>query len=286
MKRGAALLLWIAYAAAQTSTISLSNGVKIEVSTSLGLPTGQQSISVEMVRASGDSFYRIFRDQNHLAVFAYELAFDLLNDRLRVTGRPAETAFAARYSSADGGKPVPTLMSEQQIGLLSSGQKAEIGLFQLEGMGLKVIDTIHMLIDEHNESGHIRLVGLHVSMNNTPLHGAGAFPVSGRYAMFYIPGHGGFFFSTEAVAGRPFMAAGSIDRDRMTFTIDNETYDVTASAPILSNPDSSALWVYHDPNYRPAGTWTQNRDTASAKHSAASDFFVAASDSLDWWLTQ
>lgn len=285
MKR-AAFLLAIPFAAAQSSTISLSNGVQIEVSTTLGQPTGQQSISLEMVRASGDSFYRIFRDQNHLAVFAYELVFDLLGDRLRATARPAETKFAERFGNADGGKPVPTLMSEQLIGTLSSGQKAEIGLFQLEGMGLKVFDAVRMVISEHNESGRMRLVGLHVSINRTGLQDSGAFPVSGRYAMFYIPGRGGFFFSTEAVAGKPFIAAGSIDRERMTFNVDNETYDVTASAPILTNPDSSALWVYHDPAYRPEGTWTQNRDTASTKHSAAGDFFVAAADSLDWWLLQ
>lgn len=271
---------------APTSTVSLSNGLQVQISTSLGQPTGQQSITVEMSRAGGDSFYRIFRDQNHLAVFAYELKFELVGDRLRVTGLPAEAKFAVRYPGADGGKPVPSLSADTQIGLLSSGQKGEIGLFQLEGMGVKVVDTVLMKIDEHRtpEPGSMLLSGLRLSVNKTLLTGSNSFPVTGKFALIYIPGKGGYFLSTQSVAGKPFLAAGTIDRDHMTFTVDSGIFDITAAAPILANPDSGSLYVYHDPNYRPAGTWTLNRDADSRKQSPASVFFVAASDSLDWWL--
>jgi hypothetical protein len=39
------------------------------------------------------------------------------------------------------------------------------------------------------------------------------------------------------------------------------------------------LWVYHDPNYKPAGNWTK-ADLASNRE----EFFTAASDSLQWWV--
>ncbi|HLW75669.1 MAG TPA: hypothetical protein VKS01_01770 [Bryobacteraceae bacterium] len=285
MKQAAALfLLTISGVAAQTTTVSLSNGVEIVISTSLGHPTGEETISVQMLRASGDSFYRIFRDQNHLAVFAYELSFALSGDRLSATAHPAGEEFAKTFPGADGGKPVPTLASDQQIGPISSGKKASIGLFHLEGMGLSVVDSISMEINQHNEAGRMRLVGVKVFVNKIALSGTGAFAVSGRYTMLYIPGRGGFFFSTEAVPDKPFIAAGTIDRDRMTFSVDNETYEVVASAPILTNPDSGALWVVHDPAYQPDGNWTLTRDASKPQGPAASEFFVAASDSLDWWL--
>src|SRR5580698_7632444 len=109
-----------------SSLITVSNGVQIEITADLGKPTGQEQLTVEMARASGDSFYRIFRDQNKLAVFAYELVLRLAasGDRITATAKPTETEFAARFPGADGGKPVPTLSSEQQIGTISSGQRA------------------------------------------------------------------------------------------------------------------------------------------------------------------
>ncbi len=103
---GAAFFVWcVTIAAAQASStaplsVSLSNGVQLQITTNLGQPTGQQTVNVEMVRASGDSFYRIFRDQNNLAVFAYELAIHLdpSGSRVRAVAKPAETEFAARFS--------------------------------------------------------------------------------------------------------------------------------------------------------------------------------------------
>ncbi len=285
----AAVLAALASCAAQiSSTVTLSNGVQLEVVSNLGTPTGQQTITVEMVRASGKSFYRIFRDQSRLAVFAYELVVDLVSngERLSVVAKPVETEFAARFPAADGGKPVPTLSSDQQAGMLASGQSADIGLFELQGMGLKVIDTVRMRLDQKQgaASGRIQFSGLRVSLGGKQVSGTVPAAVSGRYAMFYIPGRGGFFFAIEQPPpDRPFIQAGTIDHNRMRFTIDNENYEAVASAPIVANPDTADLWVYHDPSYQPEGNWTQNLRSGTAGSSAASDFFTAASDSLAWW---
>src|SRR5262249_35335496 len=97
-----------------------------------------------MARASGNSFYRIIRDQNQLAVYAYELMVDLTADgsALRAVAKPAMTEFASRYPDANGGKPVPSLSADQVLGPLASGQSAELPLFDIPGMGLKVTETI------------------------------------------------------------------------------------------------------------------------------------------------
>ena len=273
-----------------SSTVSLSNGVQLQITSTLGQPTGQQTVRVEMVRATGDSFYRIFRDQNNLAVFAYELVIHLdpSGNRLRAVAKPAETEFAARFPNADGGKPTPTLSSDQDLGSIASGQSADIPLFELQGMGTKVIDTVRLKIDDNPAAaaGRMRLSGLKVSVNRTLIPGSAPSAVAGKFTMLYIPGRGGYFFSTEAVPDRPFVKAGTIDRNRMTFDIDNDSYEAVASAAILSNPDSGELWVYHDPAYKPSGNWTQNLRSGTPSHSADLDFFMAASDSLSWWLPQ
>ena len=269
-----------------SSTVALSNGVELRVTTNPGQPTGEENLKIEMARASGNSFYRIFRDQNNLAVFAYELAVDRAanGNEIRITAKPAETAFAARFPNADGGKPVPTLSAERDLRPLRSGERAEIGLFELAGMGLKVIDTIEVRLNQGGASAgpgvRLRFAGLKVYINHAIASGPGPRGlVSGRYAMFYIPGRGGYFFSTDAPPGRPFVKAGTIDHNRMQFTVDNDDYECVADSPILLNSDNGEVWVYHDPSYRPAGNWTNDTN-----QTGSDEFFTAASDSLSWWL--
>jgi hypothetical protein len=269
-----------------SSTISLSNGIELNVTAKLGQPTGEETLNVEMARASGDSFYRIFRDQNKLVVFAYELFVGSLagNDGFHLTAKPCETEFAARFPNADGGKPVPTLSSDQELGPLGSGQRVELGLFEIPGMGLKVVDTVQVKLNpDRTASGQIRFSGLRVSINRA--FAAGPQPrgqVSGRYAMFYIPGRGGYFFSTDPPTGPGFTKAGTVDGSRMQFTVDNEPFDCVADAPILLQSNAGEIWVFHDPNYKPSGQWTQT--IRSGQPAASDEFFTAASDSLNWWL--
>src|SRR5579871_2216050 len=107
------LVIWIAFGTASygqfSSAVSLSNGVRVQVSTQPE-PGDSSGLKAEIQPASGNSFYRIFRDENKLAVFAYELEVERTSDgtQFRVTARPASDEFAARVPNADAGKPTPT----------------------------------------------------------------------------------------------------------------------------------------------------------------------------------
>jgi hypothetical protein len=103
--------------------------------------------------------------------------------------------------------------------------------------------------------------------------------VTGRFAMFYIPGHGGYFFATEPVDQPPFLQVAIVDGRHLKFTVDNDTYDCVSDAPILTQSERGQLWVYHDANYKPTGNWTKS-DPASSHN----EFFTAAADSMQWWL--
>jgi hypothetical protein len=283
-------------AAAQTSsTLAVSNGLELRISATLGDPTGQQSIKVEFSRASGNSFYRIFRDQNNLAVFAYELVVNRNDEgtEFALAAKPVETEFAARFPQADGGKPVPTLSTDQNFTALRSGSRAQVGLFELTGLGLKVIDTIEVRVAQGGAAADVplgaaqtrlRFSGLKVSINRTVAAAAAAHAsVSGRYLMFYVPGRGAYFFSTSQPTQNGFLKAGSVEDSHLQFTWDNEIYDCVSESPILAGVRTGELWVYHDPNYKPSGNWTSPPD-AAASSGATPGFFAAASDSLSWWL--
>ena len=200
-------------ASADSENVTLSNGVQVTIHTTLGKPTGTTSVAVEMERASGDSFYRIFRDQNHLAVFAYELEVARSGTAgFRLTTKPVEDEFAKRFPDADGGKPVPTFSAAKDYPL-DNGEPATISVYELEGQGLAVVDTVQMALhsDSSGSSGGLRFSGLSISVNGVPSKTVPGSSVSGRYAMFYIPGQGGFFFSSDSVSGRQFIKAGYVD---------------------------------------------------------------------------
>jgi hypothetical protein len=271
-----------------SSRVALSNGTQVSIATR-SANDSPVSLKTSLAPASGDSFYRIFRDENNLAVFAYELEVARTpdGDNFRITAKPATEEFATRFPNADGGKPTPTLSAKLESPLLSSGQSFPIPIPSDPGLGQTLTDTVQIIIGQRGgtndavpASAQIRFADLRVFIKGqqvTP-SGAGA-DVAGRFAMFYIPGRGGYFFSTDPVNERPFLQVGVVDGKHLTFTVDNDMYDATTSAPILVHADRGQLWVYHDPNYKPSGNWTK-ADLASNRE----EFFTAASDSLQWWV--
>jgi hypothetical protein len=271
-----------------SARVSLSNGLQLTIALRSDNAT-PATLKTSLEPATGDSFYRIFRDENDLAVFAYELQVTRTADgqNFRITAKSATEAFATRFPNADGGKPTPTLSAPLESPLLNSGEGFSIPVSTNPGLDQNLTDRVQILLGQKGGTGdgaassaQIRFSGLKVSIHGQPASpgGAGA-DVAGRYAMFYIPGRGGYFFSTEAVDQRPFEQVGVVDGKHLTFTIDNENYDCTAGAPILVHNDRGQVWAYHDPNYKPAGNWTHT-DAASSRD----EFFTAASDSVQWWV--
>ncbi len=276
------IVLLVATVCQAADKVTLSNGVQVTIDTSLGHPTGTTTITTSMVRATGDSFYRIFRDQNNLSVFAYELRLGRSADHnFEVTARPATADFASRFPNSDAGKPTPTFSSPQSFNL-DSGQDAAIPVFNLEGQGLDVIDTVSFNFEpkaDDNSGASLQFSNLRININGKPVVSSPNRTVTGRYAMFYLPSRGGYFFSTAPAPG--FAKVGSIQGVKMQFAIDNEIYEATSQFPISQQGE---LWVQHDPAYRPMGSWTSEQP--DQKGPAEGNFFSAASDTLDWWLKE
>ena len=270
-----------------SSSVSLSNGVQLTIA----CDSNPSALNIDLAPASGNSFYRIFRDENNLAIFAYELQVERTSDgdHFRVTAKPAGEDFAIRFPNADGGKPAPTLPEPRQSPLLASGDKFTIDIAVIPGVAESLSDTVQIRLNARGAvspdqdspaAASLRFVGLKVQINGQVIsaNGPGA-TVAGRYVMFYIPGHGGYFLSSELVESPVFVMVGVVDHTHLRFTLDNEAYDCDSDAPILQRSDRGEIWVFRDPNYKPSGNWT-----SSDPSNTRDQFFAAASDSLKWWL--
>jgi hypothetical protein len=281
----ALLLLPVSGAFAQpSSSVTLTNGVQLRISTT------STTLKARMEPASGNSFYRIFRDENGLAVYAYELAIDRTPDgeQFRMTAKPAGPEFAARFPNADGGKPTPTLSEALESPLLPSGGRFSVDIPTNPASGDSLTDSFQIQVSQRGapvpegetEAAQLRFAGIKVFINGKLASSSNSEAVVlGRYTMFYLPGHGGYFFSAQPVNRTGFVQIGSVDGGELKFTLDNETYTCKSDTQILVHSTQGQVWVYHDPNYKPVGNWTK-----SVPNSSQEEFFAAASDSLDWWL--
>ena len=98
--------------------------------------------------------------------------------------------------------------------------------------------------------------------------------------MFYLPGHGAYFFSAEPVAQGGFAQIAAVDGSTLQFMLDNDMFSCKSDGPILMHSAGGQVWAYHDPNYKPTGNWTQS----DPKSASQDEFFTAASNSLKWWI--
>jgi hypothetical protein len=273
-----------------TSEISLSNGVMVSIVVA-GSASTARPWTPGLEPASGNSFYRIYRDENNLTVFAYEIAVERAGDgdQFRVTAKAATVEFAARFPYADAGKPVPTLSAPMESPLLNSGEGFSIEIPSDTGSSEKLTDIVRTQVHHGGpnagetvaSSARLRFESLKIAVDGAVISpgGAGAI-VAGRYVMFYLPGLGGFFFSAEPVPEKGFAKIGKAEAGALSFTVDNQSYECRSDAPILLKAERGEVWVYHDPAYKPSGNWTQ----AKPEDGDRDEYFAAASDSLGWWL--
>jgi hypothetical protein len=274
--------------AAVSAVVSLSNGVQVSLATATdnGTPV---KLNADLEPASGDSFYRIFRDENNLTVFAYELEVTRTSDGndFRMIAKPATEAFAARFPNSDGGKPTPTLSAALESPVLHPGERFHIPIPTAPQLGQTLTDTVRVVLHQPGMENNATPGSARIQFDSLKvfIHGQLASPagrgadVAGRYAMFYLPGHGGYFFSANSSEPAPFANIVVVNGNQLTFNIDNEMYDCTANAPILLRSERGQLWLYYDPNYKPSGNWTKTDLSDSHEQ-----FFTAASDSLRWWM--
>jgi hypothetical protein len=288
-------ILFLAMSAATCSAqvsagVSLSNGIQLRIyaQTAEGTPV---ALKTDIQPASGNSFYRIYRDENSLAVFAYELSVTRTPDgtQFQATAEPAGSEFAAKFPNADGGKPTPTLSEPRESPLLSSGDRFTIDIPTDPGLQQTITDTVQIRLNQRGappaepgaQPALLRFVALSVNINGKLVSPSSVSAVvAGRYAMFYLPGRGGYFFASDAADHRQFARIGVVDGTHLRFTVDNESYECESDSPILVKSERGEIWVYHDAGYKPAGNWTKS----DLSDETGDQFFTAASDSLNWWL--
>jgi hypothetical protein len=75
--------------------------------------------------------------------------------------------------------------------------------------------------------------------------------VKGALIWFYLADKGRFILSLTPRPGYDFQKIGTIENNRIIFTIKNDTYEWISDAPIVAGTDGRwNLWVLHEPGFR------------------------------------
>ena len=285
-----ALLISIANCLAQGPVlIVLESGIRLRFVTDSGNGT-PGPLKNEVKPASYNSVYRIFRDETGLAVYAYELRVDLTpdGDHFRLTAEPAGTEFETRNPHADGGKPTPTMPRPIESTALEPGGRFTIEIPTNPGLWEHRTDTVQIeppltapRTARRTPPAKLRFTGLQVFINEKLVSPPGPGKmVAGQYTMFFLPRHGGYFFSTEPVQSSLLIGPAAVEGTKVRFKINDESFLLNSEAPILVESETGQVWVYYDPKYRP----TINRARGNPISTSSDQFFTAASDSLSSWL--
>ena len=75
----------------------------------------------------------------------------------------------------------------------------------------------------------------------------------GRILWFSLPKQGQFIISTEVYEGYKFEKIAELRNNTISFSLEGKLYQLTSSAPILSDVSEMELWVLHDAAFQPKG---------------------------------
>ena len=78
------------------------------------------------------------------------------------------------------------------------------------------------------------------------------FDISGALLWLYLPNQGRFIFSLVSRKGYDFQKIGTVQSNKISFTMDDVKYDWISDSPIVTGGNKRwNLWVLHDPGFRP-----------------------------------
>jgi GWxTD domain-containing protein len=98
--------------------------------------------------------------------------------------------------------------------------------------------------------------------------------VAGPVIWFHLEERGRFIFSLIPHVGYNFQRIGTIERNKMKFTLNGEGYEWVSDMPVVDTDGTWNLYVLHDPNYVPDSFFLgvngaargENRPSASSRY--------------------
>jgi hypothetical protein len=212
------------------------------------------------------------------ATGSYVFGYDLL-----IQAVPASKTFTVAVKPLDlevekglllsrpSGQPkhIATLPQSAEPQILDDGDSFALDLLVNQNTGVKIVDLVRVSFDRANlwddnprtmpKDFTLDAVALTLSDfrllidGNVVAAGKPGTNFSGALLWCYVEGKGRFIFSLVPRADYPFQKVGTIDQDKIEFTVRGKHYEWLSRVPILPGGGTWNVWVLHDPTYLPFG---------------------------------
>jgi hypothetical protein len=233
-------------------------------------------LTPQLMLGDGNVVHRWLTDEKGNLVFGYDLRVEPVagSNRFRVSARPLDKQFEARFTQANAGASAAnphsppaasTLLRATEEQLIADGETFALDVLINEQMGLKVVDFIKVSA----EATHVPVPGYglpardfaltnvelairnyQLSVDGETLRTASARrSCKGSLVWFALPEGGRFIFSLVPHAGYDFRKLGVIENNKIAFTWKEKRYEWISEAPIVGSGGIWNLWVLHDPAY-------------------------------------
>lgn len=264
----------------RTIVTDLTNKTAVSFEPQASLPTGKALASGfssfrQLTRATGENqVVRLLIDETNAVIFGYELTVEQQSSnkfRLKFAPLPDNFAlpvFAGQKASLSGNRrktvllTLPEIVSDQ---IVEDADKLTVNLLFHPQLKIRIDDVIRVsAIRERLEPPFVvprdltvddlelAIKNLKLNLNDQPFAtGRTSRAYTGSLIWFYVPQKGFFMLSLAPREGYDFRKIGVINRNKITFRINGENYELTSEEPILPANGTWGLWVLHDPKYRP-----------------------------------
>jgi GWxTD domain-containing protein len=280
--------------------VPMRGGYFVSFSTRPGVdansPNGWSMTSAEAYFES-NTIRRVFIDNGGSMYFGYALVVEPLAapGKFRVSVRPlspedeaelrARKAFQTRTIHPNYNAEGFARSAAPQV--ISDGDTFALDVLVNPKTGDKVTDFITVSTDElqlRETSTHevaprdFTLEDVEMKMINYQLYIGGELVAGGKRSgatagpviWFHLSGRGRFIFSLKPQPGYDFQRLGTIERNKIKFTLNDERYEWVSDVPVVGAGGPWNLYVLHDPNYVPDAFFLGVRGAAKGENNSSS----------------
>jgi GWxTD domain-containing protein len=290
--------------------VPMRGGYFVNFSTTPGAesnsPNGWSTTFAEAYFES-NTIRRVFIDSNGSSYFGYALVIEPLAStrQFRVSVRPlskedeqelrARKSFETRAIHPNYNTAGFTRAATAPPQVISDGDTFALDVLVNPKTGDKVTDFVTVSADEAVaretssraggapaprdftlEDVEMKMINYQLLVNGEMVaRGKRTGACAGPVIWFHLQGRGRFIFSLRPHEGYDFQKLGTIERNKIKFTLKDERYEWVSDAPVVSGGGPWNLYVLYDPSYVPdsfflgVGGVVKNDDGASSSGSNA-----------------
>lgn len=230
------------------------------------------ALGAQAVADRNQTIHRVLRDNDGKFVFGYDLWItgDSGSKQFKISVKPLDLELQNALRTKDQTTPnesISTFPAPTDPQILDDGAEFSLDLLINKETGVKIIDVVKVTFDRlrlENDAPRLRprdftLDAVALEMKDYSLlvndnliaTSKSKTGCAGTVLWIYIPNRGRFIFSLFPREGYSFQKAGTVDGNKIEFTLDGDRYQWLSSSPILKEEGTWNLWVLHDVQYSP-----------------------------------